>query len=82
MTRMAVEYYWPGTMAGDRRPVTGCAFYDADSPTDAWREHERRLLDGERELEPHQEVVLRAAVAEDLRDLTPLRRVIDREGLR
>lgn len=80
--RHAVEYYWPGTLAGDGRPVTGVAFIDAESPIAAWDEHERRLRSGERELDPTQEIVLRACRADDLRDLTPLRFVIDREGLR
>lgn len=63
-SRVAVEVYWPNTMAGDRRPVTGVRFYDDMTPLEAWDAHERRLLEPKSELGTDEEVVLRAAFVE------------------
>jgi hypothetical protein len=82
--RQAVDYYWPGTLAGDGLPVRGTAFYDAPTPLDAWKEHERRLLrfDGRDGVGPAEEIVLRACVAEDRQELPTIERMIRAEGLR
>lgn len=45
--RSRVDYHWPGTRAGDGKPVKGSAFYDL-RPIEAWDRHEYLVLSGRR----------------------------------
>ncbi len=76
--RIAVEWYVPGTMIGDGRPLNGVTFYDGTTPSEAWDRFEL----GHKRPNPMGEVVIRSSFARDLRDLRPLREVIDAQRLR
>jgi hypothetical protein len=82
-SRYAVEWFVPGTMIGDGRPLNGATFIEARDVNAAWDDFERRPLDPDRSGGRHGTAeVVRVARAEDLRDLPPLRDLIDAQGLR
>lgn len=79
--RYAVDYYWPGTMAGDGRPVIGSFVCDAASPDEAWETYVRARRRDPEALKPWEEVALRAYPLHDPPSITT-RELVDIEELR
>lgn len=69
-----MEWFVPGTMIGDGRPLNGVHFVDAHSPGEAWDRFAERV-------EPIDEVVVRVVPAGDLRAVPPLRDMLDAIGV-